>query len=99
MGKIGDFQSSIIVIINYLKSDLIKKQRSFKIGLVSVFLVIFFLTLLLNAIQLSPCIFIKISEEQKSEIDLILTPILTKENADTKRPTFDRFIHNKTLRS
>lgn len=96
MGKIGDFQSSLIVIINYLKSDLIKKQRSFKIGLISIFLVVFFLTLLLNAIQLSPCIFIKISEEQKSEIDLILTPYLSKENVDTKKPKSDNFIYNKT---
>ena len=96
MGKIGDFHSSLIVIINYLKSDLIKKQRSFKIGLVSIFLVVFFLTLLLNAIKLSPCIFIKISEEQKSEIDLILTPYLSKENTDTKKPNFDKFIYNKT---
>ena len=96
MGKIGDFQSILIVIINYLKSDLIKKQRSFKIGLISIFLVVFFLTLLLNAIQLSPCIFIKISEEQKSEIDLILTPYLSKENVDTKKPKSDNFIYNKT---
>ena len=96
MRKIGDFQSSLIVIINYLKSDLIKKQRSFKIGLISIFLVVFFLTLLLNAIQLSPCIFIKISEEQKSEIDLFLTPYLSKENTDIKKPKFDIFIHNKT---
>jgi len=99
MGKINDFQSSLIVIISYLKSDLIKKQRSFKIGLVSIFLVVFFLTLLLNAIQLSPCIFIKISEEQKSEIDLILTPYLSKENVDVKKTKFDNFIYNKTSAS
>ena len=99
MKKIEEFQSSLIVIINYLKSDLIKKQRAFKIGLVSIFLVVFFLTLLLNAIQLSPCIFLKISEEQRSEIDLILTPYLSTENIDVKNPNFDNFIYNKTSQS
>ena len=40
--------SNIRVTINYLESDLVKKQRAFKIGLISIFLVVFFLTLLLN---------------------------------------------------
>ena len=71
MGCCEGFCSNLIVTINYLKSDLIKKQRAFKIGLVSIFLVVFFLTLLFNAIELCSCIFIKLSEEQTSEIDLI----------------------------
>ena len=62
MGFCDNFVSNLVVTINYLKSDLIKKQRSFKIGLVSIFMIVFFLTLLLNAIQLCPCIFIKLSE-------------------------------------
>ena len=96
MGKKGFFSSNLSVIINYLKSDLIKKQRSFKIGLISIFLVVFFLTLLLNAIQLCPCIFIKLTEEQNSEIDLIFTPYLYSQNVDIKKSSFDTFIHNKT---
>ena len=58
MGKCDQFFGNLKVAINYLKSDLIKKQRSFKIGLISIFMIVFFLTLLLNAIQLCPCIFI-----------------------------------------
>ena len=96
MGNKSFFSSNLSVIINYLKSDLIKKQRSFKIGLISIFLVVFFLTLLLNAIQLCPCIFIKLTEEQNSEIDLILTPYLYSQNVDIKKSSFDTFIHNKT---
>ena len=69
MGKLDDFVSNIIVITNYLKSDLIKKQRAFKIGLISIFMVVFFLTLLFNAIQLIPSIFIKLTEQQSSEIE------------------------------
>ena len=95
MVKKGGFISNLNVIIKYLKSDLIKKQRSFKIGLVSVFLVVFFLTLLLNAIQLCPSIFIKLSEEQNSEIDLLLTPYLTRKNVDIKKSGFDTLIYNK----
>ena len=85
----------INVILFYLKSDLIKKQRDFKIGLVSIFLVVFFLTLLFNAIQLSPCIFIKLSEKRSSEIDLILTPYLKHQNIETKKSGFDSFFYNK----
>ena len=96
MGKKDVLPSNLSVIINYLKSDLIKKQRSFKIGLISIYLVVFFLTLLLNAIQLCPCIFIKLTEEQNSEIDLILTPYLYSQNVDIKKSSFDTFIHNKT---
>ena len=96
MGKFDGCVSNIIVTINYLKSDLIKKQRAFKIGLVSIFLVVFFLTLLFNAIELVPSIFIKLSEEQSGEIDLILTPYLTSQNVETKKSCFDSFFYNKT---
>ena len=85
----------INAILFYLKSDLIKKQRDFKIGLLSVFLVVFFLTLLLNAIQLAPCIFIKIGEKQSGETDLILTPYLKHQNVETKKSGFDSFFYNK----
>ena len=47
------FQSifgNLNVILKYLKSDIIKKQRAFKIGLVSIYLVVFFLTMLYNVI-------------------------------------------------
>ena len=96
MGKLDDFVSNIIVITNYLKSDLIKKQRAFKIGLISIFMVVFFLTLLFNAIQLIPSIFIKLTEQQSSEIDLILTPYLTSQNVEKKKSAFDTFIYDKS---
>ena len=96
MGKFDNFYSNLIVTLNYLKSDLIKKQRSFKIGLISIFMIVFFLTLLLNAIQLCSCIFIKLSEQQSGEIDLILTPYLMSKNTETKKSGFDTFYYNKT---
>ena len=96
MGIFDGFYSNLIVIINYLNSDLVKKQRAFKIGLVSIFMVVFFLTLLLNAIQLCPSIFIKLGEEQSGEIDLIFTPYLLSQNVENKKSGFDRFFYNKT---
>ena len=42
MGKCDEFFGNLMVTINYLKSDLIKKQRSFKIGLISIFMIVFF---------------------------------------------------------
>ena len=72
----NNFVSNLKVSIYYLKSDIIKKQRDFKIGLFAVFLVVFFLTMLLNCIQFSSTIFIKLSEERESEIDIILVLIL-----------------------
>ena len=94
MKILDTFISNLIVAIYYLKSDLIKKQRDFKIGLISVFLVVFFLALLLNGIQLTPTIFIKLSEEQQSEIDLILTPDLNK-NMESKKSNFDLYFYHK----
>ena len=96
MGCCNICYSNLIVTVNYLKSDLIKKQRSFKIGLISIFLVVFFLTLLLNAIELCSCIFIKLSEEQTGEIDLIFTPYLSGLNVANQKSGFDSFFYNKT---
>ena len=96
MGCCNTCYFNLIVTINYLKSDLIKKQRAFKIGLISIFLVVFFLTLLLNAIELCSCIFIKLSEEQTGEIDLIFTPYLTSHSVSNQKSGFDSFFYNKT---
>ena len=97
MGCCNNCLSNFVVTMNYLKSDLIKKQRAFKIGLVSIFLVVFFLTLLLNAIELCSCIFIKLSEEQTGEIDLIFTPYLMSKNVANQKSGFDSFFYNKTV--
>ena len=96
MGNCNNCYSNLIVTINYLKSDLIKKQRAFKIGLISIFLVVFFLTLLLNAIELCSCIFIKLSEEQTGEIDLIFTPYLSSRSVANQKSGFDSFFYNKS---
>ena len=95
MKILNKFISNLSVASYYLKSDLIKKQRDFKIGLFAVFLVVFFLTILLNAIQYSATIFIKLSEENNSEIDLILTSSLQNQNVETKKSIFDTYFYQK----
>ena len=96
MKAFKNFLSNLLISIDYLKSDLIKNQSSFRIGLISIFLVVFFLTLIFNVIQLSPCIFIKLSEEQNGEIDLILTPYLQSQNVQTKKSIFEANFYNKS---
>lgn len=94
----NNFVSNIKVSIYYLKSDIIKKQRDFKIGLFAVFLVVFFLTMLLNCIQFSSTIFIKLSEERESEIDIILSPNFEHQNVERKKNIFDsNFIKKKSI--
>ena len=95
MKYLHKFISNLSIASYYLKSDLIKKQRDFKIGIFAVFLVVFFLTILLNAIQYSATIFIKLSEESNSEIDFILTSSLQNQNVETKKSSFDTYFYKK----
>ena len=64
-----------LIIITYISTDIQKKPRAFKIGLFSIFIVVGFLVLMQSALQLSPLVFLKISENQIGDADLILFPI------------------------
>ena len=75
----SDFKSTFIVVFNYLKSDLIKNQRTFKIGLVTIFLVVLFTSLFINTINLSSLIFLRLAENQVGETDLIMIPFSSKD--------------------
>ena len=92
------FQSifgNLNVILKYLKSDIIKKQRAFKIGLVSIYLVVFFLTMLYNVISLSPNIFIRLAEEQVSEADFIFLPQFGIKDISREKDIFDKYLEEK----
>lgn len=82
--------SNASVIYNYLSADLIKKQRSFKIGLISIYLVVFFITMLMNGISLCPTLFIRLSEDQVGEADFIFTPMLSKKDASKISSTWEK---------
>lgn len=84
--------SNLSVIWDYLRTDLIKKQRSFKIGLISIFLVVFFVALLMNVIELSPCIFLRLSEEQIGEADFIFAPSLGQKEVYDLTPAYHSLV-------
>ena len=95
------FQSifgNLNVILKYLKSDIIKKQRAFKIGLVSIYLVVFFLTMLYNVISLSPNIFIRLAEEQVSEADFIFLPQFGINDLKDQKDIFDKAKEKKKFK-
>ena len=94
----NQFMSTFLVVFNYLNSDLIKKQRTFKIGLITIFLVVFFTSLLLNTINLSSLIFLRLAENQAGETDLIMIPYLNKKDVKYKRSALDKlFANNQDL--
>jgi hypothetical protein len=73
--------SNLRVVFQYLKSDFNKKKRSFTIGIISVFLVVFFICVLMNAIEMSPVIFLRLCEDQSGETDVILLPASIQNDA------------------
>ncbi|EGG18606.1 hypothetical protein DFA_04100 [Cavenderia fasciculata] len=66
---LGDFQ----VAFRYVHKNSKKNIKSLVLGLLTVFLVVLFISFLQNLIQASPIVFLKLSEDQTGELDLILT--------------------------
>ena len=83
------FFATLKVVFNYLKSDIIKKQRAFKIGFFTIFLVVFFIALLMNLITLSPLIFLRQAENQVGEADFIMMPVLDKKDVKGRTSAVD----------
>ena len=69
------YLSSLSMLVEYLTADLHKRQRSFRIGVFSIFIVVAFLSTLLSAVMMSSVIYLKVAENQAGEADIILTPI------------------------
>ena len=93
----ANMRSNFKVIFNYLISDLKKKQRSFKIGLFTIFLVVFFISLLMNTIGISPVIFLRLCEDQAGETDIIMIPFFNKEDASKKLSAFDELLFGEKV--
>ena len=66
--------ASLTLAFNYVKSDFRRNFRSFFVGGMSVFLVVFFLTFLSNVVSVSNMIFFKWAELEIGECDIILKP-------------------------
>ena len=68
---LGTFQ----IILSYIMTDIRKKPRSFKIGVFSIFIVVAFLIVLQSAKQLTPALFIQLSEAEAGDYDLMLRSV------------------------
>lgn len=69
------YLSTLSMLVEYLTADLQKRQRSFRIGVFSIFIVVAFLSTLLSAVMMSGVIYLKVAENQAGEADIILSPI------------------------
>lgn len=69
-GCFGSFR----IMFRYLLADLKKKQRAFRIGFITVLLVVAFVTALESGIQSVPLVFLKLAENEVGETDLVMTP-------------------------
>ena len=61
--------SSFITSLNYITSDIIKKKRSFFIGVFSIYLVVSFISFLKSVIDISPIVFLNVGHEQAGIFD------------------------------
>lgn len=63
-----------VTIVTYLINELGKKQRSFQIGVFTVFIVVAFLTLLKSVVDVAPIAFVKVAQDQSGMSDFTLVP-------------------------
>lgn len=59
--------TTFLMLVNYLRSDLQKRQRSFRIGVFSIFIVVAFLSMLLSIVMLGSIVFLKVAENEAGE--------------------------------
>jgi len=65
---------NLMIALEYVVSDTRKQKRSFVIGVMTVFLVVCFLSLIQNALDRSGVIFVKLAEDQVGQYDIVMTP-------------------------
>eukprot|EP00026_Physarum_polycephalum_P001035 Phypoly_transcript_01036.p1 GENE.Phypoly_transcript_01036~~Phypoly_transcript_01036.p1 ORF type:complete len:1168 (+),score=174.37 Phypoly_transcript_01036:78-3581(+) len=59
--------------IRYVITDAKRHKKGFIIGIATVFIVVMFVSLLQNVIQKSPIVFLKLSEDEVGEFDMVMT--------------------------
>ncbi|GAM21205.1 hypothetical protein SAMD00019534_043800 [Acytostelium subglobosum LB1] len=65
--------ADVNVAMRYVHNSSKKNVKSIVMGLITVLLVVTFISFLQNLIQNSPVVFLKLSEDQAGELDLVLT--------------------------
>lgn len=69
--KLRHLRGTVQIAVNYVISDNRKHKRSLCIGILTVFLVVCFLGLIQNVLARSPTIFLKLSENQVGQYDIV----------------------------
>lgn len=84
---LGIFQ----IILSYIMTDIRKKPSTFKIGVFSIFIVVAFLIVLQSAKQLTPALFIRLSEAEAGDYDLMLRSVALENDT---RLTNESYVSN-----
>ncbi len=87
---------NIVTSLKYAFSDALVNQRGYLLGLATILIVVCFVALLQNAVVRSSSIFVRLSETQVGEGDIIFTPDLASLQYDSNSG-FPAFWINETL--
>ena len=66
---VQNYLSVLITIARYIKADIRKKQRAFKLGLFSITLVVAFITSLKSLVDISPIVNLRFSQDYAGRFD------------------------------
>ncbi|CDW83103.1 permease-like protein [Stylonychia lemnae] len=73
--KSGGFCSQLMTNLTYLLNDMRKRDRQFQIGLISVFMVVAFTTLLTAFVNSTPSLFFMVAQSNSGDFDITLTAL------------------------
>ncbi|EFC47009.1 FtsX domain-containing protein [Naegleria gruberi] len=75
--QVGDFFNSLIFSLLYVTADTKKRFYSFLVGLITIAIVVFVVSILYNSILKANLIFLKLSEDNVGDADIMFTPKFT----------------------
>uniref|UniRef100_A0A0G4HS92 ABC3 transporter permease C-terminal domain-containing protein n=1 Tax=Chromera velia CCMP2878 TaxID=1169474 RepID=A0A0G4HS92_9ALVE len=75
--KTANFWGGLRLTFSYASAQVSRNPQAFRIGVFTVFLVVFFGVVLQNAVQTSPIIFLRVAEDDIGEADLLYLPQLS----------------------
>nr|CAG4716010.1 unnamed protein product [Naegleria fowleri] len=76
-GYVKDFFYSLMFSLIYVTSDTKKRCTSFLVGLITIAIVVFVVSILYNSILKANLIFLKLSEDNVGDADIMFTPKFT----------------------
>jgi len=74
LARLSNCWRTQVASTKYIAAEAIRQPKSYVIGWFTLFLTVFFVALLINAVVKSPLIFFRLAEVQTGEQDVILTP-------------------------